>query len=321
MRRDLGADTLTAFKSTSWFFRHPAESISGVILLLMAANLISLAAGKAITNDEVVHIPPGYSYLTRQDFRLNPEHPSLIKMWASLPLLLLRPEPGSTANPSQEWGERTLSTSTNFWHQNRTHFKAISFWARLPVIFLTLALGILIFVYGRQLFGSRAAVFSVALFSLEPTMLGHGWIVHTDIAAALGYLLFFFWLQAYCRTPTFWRAVCFGLATAFALLTKFSLIIIVPIFVAGLAYAVWRKTEAKYSPRRTALYSILALTVTVIAINAAYFFRHPILAPADAAFVKATLPLFPAITGFFMRMVLKIKLLRKIPTEKINTAV
>ncbi|MDX6611425.1 MAG: hypothetical protein QOD75_611 [Blastocatellia bacterium] len=276
----------------SIFRRYPAESICGVILFLMALNLCSLAATKTITNDEVVHIPPGYHYWTARDFRLNPEHPSLMKLWATLPLLLIKPERGMTeASVNQDWGERTLSTSVNFWQVNRAHYKEMSFWARLPMIAITLALGVLIFVYGRQLFGSRAAVFAVALYSLEPTMLGHGWIVHTDIAGALGYLLFFFVLQHFCRAPTLRRSVYFGLATGFALLTKFSLIIIVPVFFAALAYAVWRGSGPTQSRRRILLQCALAVALVVIAINAAYFFRHPILAPQDAAFIKGTIHL------------------------------
>jgi 4-amino-4-deoxy-L-arabinose transferase-like glycosyltransferase len=267
----------------------------------MALNLCSLAASKTITNDEVVHIPPGYHYLTARDFRLNPEHPSLMKMWATLPLLLIKPERGAAnASVNQDWGERTLNTSMNFWHVNRAHYKAISFWARLPMIVITLALGLLIFIYGRQLFGSQAAVFAVALFSLEPTMLGHGWIVHTDIAAAFGYLLFFFVLQHFCRAPTFRRAVYFGLATGFALLTKFSLIIIVPVFVVALAYAVWRGPRLGQARARIILHCVLAVVLVVIAINAAYFFRHPVLAPQDAAFINGTMHVLSprAMVGF-----------------------
>src|SRR5262245_65712521 len=64
-----------------------------LVLLLMGANLFSVMRRKTITNDEIVHIPAGYQYLTAGNFRLNPEHPPLIKMWATLPLLVIKPEP------------------------------------------------------------------------------------------------------------------------------------------------------------------------------------------------------------------------------------
>src|SRR4051794_31173671 len=38
------------------------------------------------TTDETTHLGAGYSYLASHDFRLNPEHPPLLKMIAALPL-------------------------------------------------------------------------------------------------------------------------------------------------------------------------------------------------------------------------------------------
>ena len=67
------------------------------------------------------------------------------------------------------------------------------------MILFTVALGVLIFVIARKLFGARAAVFAVALFSFEPTVLAHGRVVQTDMPAAFGYLLFLFVLYWYLQ--------------------------------------------------------------------------------------------------------------------------
>src|SRR3989344_4665987 len=63
----------------------------------IGAGIITIAVILAITSfwndsvivDEVPHIGAGYSYLTKQDMRLNPEHPPLAKDIAALPLLFL----------------------------------------------------------------------------------------------------------------------------------------------------------------------------------------------------------------------------------------
>lgn len=275
--------------------RFPAESICGAILLVMGLTLISLAAQKTITNDEVVHIPAGYQYVRSGNFSLNPEHPPLVKTLAGLPLLPIKLKPGSvTAGANQDWGQRTLNSAMDFWRINRGRYIAIYLLARLPIILLTLALGILIFIYGRQLFGPRAAVFAVVLFSLEPTMLGHGWIVHTDIAGALGYLLFFFLLHNFCRAPTWSRAVWLALGTSFALLTKFSMIILLPIFVMGMVYVVWRAPRFGSSRSQLVLRSALAILILILAINAAYLFQHPRLPPADALWLSGAIPALSA---------------------------
>jgi len=273
------------------FARYPAAILCCCLLLLMGGNLFSNAWRETLTNDELVHIPSGYQYLVAGNFRLNPEHPPLVKMWACLPLLVVRP--GVYLQPDgadQEFARFTVLASIEFWQTNQLRFQTISFWSRAPMVLLTLALGVLIFVYGRQLFGARAAVLAVALFSLEPTMLAHGWIVHTDVAAAFGYLLFFFTLQAYYRASTFPRALCVGLATGFALLTKFSLVILIPIFFLALAYLVVRASGFGVSRRRCVLQACLAFAAVLLLLNAAYYFQHPALARPEANFIAGTAP-------------------------------
>ncbi len=63
---------------------------SAVVLVgcgLFAAMVIWCARNSAATSDEVAHLPAGYTYLRWHDYRLNPEHPPLIKKLAALPLL------------------------------------------------------------------------------------------------------------------------------------------------------------------------------------------------------------------------------------------
>ena len=269
--------------------RYKAESLCLCLLLVMGANLLSIAWRETVTNDELVHIPAGYHYIAAGDFSLNPEHPPLVKMWACLPLLIVRPKVYQLAERGNEdFAKFTVDASLEFWQMNQRRYHAIVFWSRVPVVLLTLALGVLIFVYGRQLFGTRAAMLSLAMFTLEPTMLAHGWIVHTDIAAALGYLLFLFALQAYYRKPTITYALFFSLVTAFALLTKFSLMILAPIFFGAFGLMILRAKRFASSRGRAALQALLASAVLCVLINAAYFFKHPQLPPAETNWITQT---------------------------------
>jgi hypothetical protein len=63
---------------------------AGVVLLfggVFAAAVISFSRNSSPTYDEVAHLPAGYSYLRWDDYRLNPQHPPLVKKLAALPLL------------------------------------------------------------------------------------------------------------------------------------------------------------------------------------------------------------------------------------------
>ena len=70
--------------------------MSGKIKILATA-ILATAVILAITSvwddsiivDEVPHIGAGYSYLVKQDMRLNPEHPPLAKDLAAIPMLFL----------------------------------------------------------------------------------------------------------------------------------------------------------------------------------------------------------------------------------------
>jgi hypothetical protein len=48
--------------------------------------VIRFVSTSSATTDEVIHLPAGYSYLRYHDYRMNPEHPPLIKKLAALPL-------------------------------------------------------------------------------------------------------------------------------------------------------------------------------------------------------------------------------------------
>ena len=178
-----------------WAGARRVEALCAALLLLMAVNLFAAISRKSITNDEIVHIPAGYYHLVAGEFQLNNEHPPLVKMWAVLPLLLVQPEePLAPTTVEENFMERTWGFHERFWHANQARFQTVTFWPRVMMIPITLALGALIFVFARKLFGETAALISVGLYVLEPTVLAHGRIVHTDVPSALVYLLFFFTL-------------------------------------------------------------------------------------------------------------------------------
>jgi 4-amino-4-deoxy-L-arabinose transferase-like glycosyltransferase len=260
----------------------PTVLISGAALLLMAANCVLAIQRTGLTSDEVIHIPAGYYSLTAHEYRMNAEHPPLAKMWSALPLLLFLPHDEGPTNAEGNFSQRGGQFSGHFWNVQQETFQRIFFWARLAMVAFTVSLGVLLFAAARRWFGPVAAVFAVILYSLEPTILGHGRIVHTDIPATLMYLVFFFVLDGYTRNPSTLRALEIGLVTALALLTKFSMIILLPVLAAFLLYRLWRFRGNAGVWRSLTAHVLLASLVFVLAIQAAYAFRSPPLDPEVA---------------------------------------
>ncbi len=309
-----------------------AEAVCAALLVLMAANLFASLSRKSITNDEIVHIPAGYYHLVGGEFQLNNEHPPLIKMWSALPLLFVQPdEPPAPQTADENFMERTWGFHERFWAANRARFAAVTFWPRAMMIPLTLALGALIFVFARKLFGETAALIAVALYVLEPTVLAHGRIVHTDVPAAFVYLLFFFTLYYYnngwgpkqnadtgsavtgtagvppassnkkksgdARDPSLKRALLLGLVCGIALLTKFSMLVIVPvlaIYFIGRLVKNWGDSGRR---SQVIVHGVVISILVLFLVNAAYYFQHPALEASDVRWVQMKSPaLLGAIT-------------------------
>lgn len=271
---------------------HQAEVACAFLLFLMAINMFAAISHKGITNDEIVHIPAGYYHLVAGDFQLNNEHPPLIKMWAALPLLLIQPQeaPPTAAEKQGVFNGLTWSYEHRFWQSNITQSGRILFWTRAMMIVLALGLGVLIFTYARSLFGSRAGVFAVALYTLEPTVLAHGRLVHTDLPAAFAFLLFFFVLRNYLNKRTTRNALLLGLAAGLALLTKFSMIVLLPVLACLALLGFGFAPRFKESRRRILLHAAIVVCLVWVMVNAAYRFQGPAVVPGDVQWVEARSP-------------------------------
>jgi hypothetical protein len=271
---------------------HLAEVACAALLFVLALNMFAAISHKGITNDEIVHIPAGYYHLVAGDFQLNNEHPPLIKMWAALPLLFIQPQeaPPTAAEKEGVFNGLTWSYEHRFWQANLTQSGRILFWTRAMMIVLTLGLGTLIFAYARSLFGSRAGVLAVALYTLEPTVLAHGRLVHTDLPAAFAFLLFFFVLKIYLQTRTTRNALLLGLAAGLALLTKFSMIVLLPVLACLALLGFGFAPRFKESRRRVLLHAAIAVCLVWVMVNAAYRFQGPAVVPGDVQWVEARSP-------------------------------
>jgi len=263
------------------------EAVCATLLVVLAANLLTAISRKSITNDEIVHIPAGYYHLVDGSFQLNNEHPPLVKMWAALPLLFIQPdEPPPLTNADENFSERTWEFHARFWQANRARFVAICFWTRAMMVPLALVLGALIFLYARKLFGEAAAIFAVALYVLEPTVLAHARIVHTDVPAALAYLSFFYALHLYADARTTRRALLLGLVGGLALVTKFSMVVILPILAAALLIFRWQGRGEGGKKSRLGLHVAAIALVALFVVNAAYYFQRPPLESSDVRWVE-----------------------------------
>ncbi|MDQ3805671.1 MAG: glycosyltransferase family 39 protein, partial [Acidobacteriota bacterium] len=275
-----------------WAAARAAGLVCALMLSAMSLNMLAVVSRKSITIDEIVMIPAAYYHLAAGNFQLVHDHPPLSKILAAVPLLFLQPAeiqprdlPGPPDSPESEWAHQE-----RFWEDNRGSFEAISFWARVPMIALAVALGALLFVFARDLFGGRAAALAVALYSLEPTVLAHGRVVQTDVPAAFGFLLTAFALHRYAPAPTWRRALFVGAAGGLAILAKFSMLLVGPSVLAFFLLMLWRARRDKAEMKRLVAHAALVALAALLVINAAYYFDSRALTGRDARWVAESFP-------------------------------
>src|ERR1700759_4618903 len=297
--RELACGTALVFEprralaaARRWTFARWAEMACAALLAVASAQMLSVVARKSITVDEIVMIPAAYYHLAAGDFQLINEHPPLSKIVAAVPLLFIQP---AEARPDQitappNTPDAKWAYTASFWENNPALFDSISFWARVPMIALTVALGVLIFRFARETFGTRAAVLAVALFSLEPRVLAHGRVVQTDIPAAFGYLLLFVALRRYSAGRTARHALWLGCAAGIALLSKFSMLLAGPVLAGYFLGLLWRAGHRGQTRPPVFRHASLVAFAALVVVNAAYFFRHRPLAEADIDWIQKSFP-------------------------------
>src|SRR5258707_6189882 len=217
----------------TWIVANAAELGCALMLTLMALQMLAVISHKSITVDEIVMIPSGYYHLAAGNVELVHEHPPFSKIIAAIPLLFLQPAEiraeqikGAPGSGDERW-----AYEESFWENNPDKFISLSYWPRVFMIALTVALGLLIFRFARELFGPLSAMLAVTLFALEPTVLAHGRVVQTDVPAAFGFLLCFFMLRGYVIDRSLKRAAWLGFAAALGVLTKFSMLLVWAVIV------------------------------------------------------------------------------------------
>ena len=208
----------------------------GVFALVFGFLTITSFNRQSPTIDEPVHLLGGYSYLKWGDFRVNPEHPPLVKIWAAFPLFwlaitdprptsptwnqILATEPGGPVYPLAQDMFYVLNDGSTLF-----------FYAKIQMVVVSIVLAAFVYIWSRELFGIQAAIVSVFLYGLDPNILAHSPIIHTDLPFAACFFIgtYFLWraLTEFTVFNLLSAAVTFGLAA----ITKHSFISIVPVWI------------------------------------------------------------------------------------------
>jgi len=177
------ADTRRSSTVPVWLGAVPHGWLVALLLIVSAALAVTSLLGDSFTFDETGHLTAGFSHLYLGDFRLQPEHPPLAKMWAALPLLWMDHNWPPSDTPG--WREASSWQVARTWLFERADGERLLLPARGMMVVLLLATILLIYATARRLFGCDAGLLALVLAGLGPSLLAHGRLVTTDLPATL----------------------------------------------------------------------------------------------------------------------------------------
>ena len=260
------------------------SSIAAICLILAFCLQAVLAIPRlSDTSDEAVHLASGYSYWQTRDFRMNPEHPPLAKLFAALPLLIIRPKLNTS---SAVWNKASeYEFAFDFIYTNDTD--RLLFWGRMMMVVLAAAGAAITFLWARDLFGPVAGLLALGLYAFSPNLLAHGMLITTDVPVTVFILLtlYLFWRQH--DNPRWPNSVATGLALGAAMSSKYSGGLL-PLLVTALAMLrVFRHSDRKHALRGEIRNLVIMAATSLFVIEASYLFTEsPLTYFANAATVN-----------------------------------
>lgn len=234
----------------------------------MAVFQLTSIRGEVQTIDEGVHLAAGVSYWHTGDFRLNEEHPPLVKLLAALPVVLAQPSI-SYAIPSWQEGNQ-WAFARDLLYEQGNDADTLLFLGRLPMIALTLLLGFVLYLWGRRLGGDLAGILTLTWYSFDPNFIAHGRYVTTDVPVTLAFTATLYALFLVLEKWTWKRLIVFGALFGLSQVTKFSALFMYAIVLLVPAAWYFRKLPVRRIVIRTANIFAIAVAGAVVAILIVY---------------------------------------------------
>jgi len=198
-----------------------------VVLALFWAVMLASLREKSLTFDEVAHAAGGYSYWHFGDYRLQPENGQLPQRVAGLPMALsIAPFP---APEKAAWADSEVWRLGYQWlFKSGRNTDGLTMWGRALCGLFAVALGALVWVWSRRLFGPAGGMVSLLLYVMNPTILANGALMTSDMAAALFFTASSWAIWALLQRFTLGRLLLSSFVVAGFFLTKISALLILP---------------------------------------------------------------------------------------------
>ncbi|QDT96595.1 ArnT family glycosyltransferase [Gimesia aquarii] len=196
-------------------------SIIGSMLLIQFGLGLFTAHKLTVTHDEYWHLPVGFLSWETGKFDYDRLNPPFIRTWSAIPLLFTSAESGQPPYSSDpaDYGDAFLET-------NPQNYQQYYFLGRCMILLLSVATGVLLAIWARELYSPSAAYLAVFLWSMSPNVLANATLGTQDLA-----ITGFFLATVYCgwkfALNVSWKwALITGAVLGLAQITKFTAILL-----------------------------------------------------------------------------------------------
>ncbi|HET6977096.1 MAG TPA: glycosyltransferase family 39 protein, partial [Pyrinomonadaceae bacterium] len=195
------------------------------LLIVLSLQLFLSVRRESQTWDEGNHIFTGYRSWTHGDYGLNPEHPPLVKLFVTIPLLWSQPK--SPTLEERFFKEDAFLRGKEFLYQNDAG--KILARTRTGAAILTLITALVVFFGTREMFGTGAAFIALTLLTFDPNLLAHGALITTDVGLACFMFLSVYLFYRFVKSPSALRLIATGLSVGLVLAVKHTGLLVLPI--------------------------------------------------------------------------------------------
>lgn len=241
------------------------------------------------TRDEPSHLVDGLAYWQLGSFEFNYPHPPLAKMLPGAMLYFSGARIDANGTAWQTQDTEAVNAQVLFTHREWTDSRYIIFLARLPILLFGLTLLLSIWWLVRRQWGWLPALAATTIVAFDPTVIGHGPLVNTDIPVTAMIFLTIILFDRYVRSPRWKKLIVLSIVFALAQVTKFSAVVLWPLLIILGAY--WTITHRQVFPWpawRRMVGTLVIITAAVIVI----FYRgemHTIVAKPTSSPIVQTL--------------------------------
>ncbi len=242
---------------------------AGFLVLIFSLLALRSAGLNGQTTDESFFSSSGYPIVRYNNYEFLGEHPPLVLQLGGLPLLALQPD-FPIKDPLYVPGTDRLDLTRNglrFLYKMGNDPATILFLQRIPIVLLTILLGIGIYAFGRKLFGEVGALLALALFAFDPNIIAHGSLYTTDMGLTVFYFFAIFAASRFFDSPSDRTGLWLGLACGAAFMSKISGLILLPVLMFLFLIYYWTEVRsgAIQPPSRRFENWILGLSIFLIA--------------------------------------------------------